>query len=334
CQQKKKKGGGGENDDSPNSHRSLALGENDASSDSHRSKGSAEENNKENKSCFAFPEQTCTKDLYPEEFRVTHLIIHPEEALNFVNLVNILKVQNFNVETLFSNQMHYYNQLTSCINSQLISEQRSNAHSFSDQCFSWLRRLPLHDNSDVEPEARDYRVHTGRDRIPGVFRFTREISKFRGWQVHHMKVLSRVDRYRYRKALFVGFMPYFGLRSQSKKLMSSKIQTLRSPPGRGFESLSDIVDIACRVVVESSPLVDLDEHSTNQRKSRNHPSSSMAKEVKLGNITFTLRHNTFSYIPFYIFLVLFCNIYIIVERPKLGFLEVKLLLLRVAHEFE
>ncbi|KAA0053248.1 NBS-LRR type resistance protein [Cucumis melo var. makuwa] len=27
-----------------------------------------------------------------------------------------------------------------------------------------------------------------------------------------MKVLSRVDRYRYRKALFVGFTPSFGLR--------------------------------------------------------------------------------------------------------------------------
>uniref|UniRef100_A0A9I9ED89 Uncharacterized protein n=1 Tax=Cucumis melo TaxID=3656 RepID=A0A9I9ED89_CUCME len=32
------------------------------------------------------------------------------------------------------------------------------------------------------------------------------------WQVHHMKVLSRVDRYRYKKALFVGFTPSFGLR--------------------------------------------------------------------------------------------------------------------------
>ncbi|TYK27287.1 uncharacterized protein E5676_scaffold244G00580 [Cucumis melo var. makuwa] len=30
-----------------------------------------------------------------------------------------------------------------------------------------------------------------------------------------MKVLSRVDRYRYRKALFVGFTPSFGLRSHA-----------------------------------------------------------------------------------------------------------------------
>uniref|UniRef100_A0A9I9EJZ1 CCHC-type domain-containing protein n=1 Tax=Cucumis melo TaxID=3656 RepID=A0A9I9EJZ1_CUCME len=44
-----------------------------------------------------------------------------------------------------------------------------------------------------------------------VFRFTREID----WQVHHMKVLSRVDRYRYRKALFVDFTPSFGLRSHA-----------------------------------------------------------------------------------------------------------------------
>uniref|UniRef100_A0A9I9EG62 Uncharacterized protein n=1 Tax=Cucumis melo TaxID=3656 RepID=A0A9I9EG62_CUCME len=44
--------------------------------------------------------------------------------------------------------------------------------------------------------------------IVSVFRFTREID----WQVHHMKLLSRVDRYRYRKALFIGFTPSFGLR--------------------------------------------------------------------------------------------------------------------------
>uniref|UniRef100_A0A9I9E733 Ubiquitin-like protease family profile domain-containing protein n=1 Tax=Cucumis melo TaxID=3656 RepID=A0A9I9E733_CUCME len=36
-------------------------------------------------------------------------------------------------------------------------------------------------------------------------------SKSGDWQVHHMKVLSRVDRYRYRKAMFVGFTPSFGL---------------------------------------------------------------------------------------------------------------------------
>ncbi|KAA0048700.1 retrotransposon protein [Cucumis melo var. makuwa] len=45
-----------------------------------------------------------------------------------------------------------------------------------------------------------------------------------------MKVLSRVDRYRYRKALFVGFMPSFGLRSHA----TTYLQTTPVESGRDF----------------------------------------------------------------------------------------------------
>ncbi|KAA0063169.1 DNA/RNA polymerases superfamily protein [Cucumis melo var. makuwa] len=47
-----------------------------------------------------------------------------------------------------------------------------------------------------------------------------------------MKVLSRVDRYRYRKALFVGFMPSFGLRSHA----TTYWQTTPAESGRDARS--------------------------------------------------------------------------------------------------
>ncbi|KAA0052216.1 A-kinase anchor protein 12 [Cucumis melo var. makuwa] len=43
-----------------------------------------------------------------------------------------------------------------------------------------------------------------------------------------MKVLSRVDRYRYRKALFVGFTPSFGLRAVSSKKKLERVMPPRT----------------------------------------------------------------------------------------------------------